>query len=879
MKRFLEILKRELKAYFESPVAYVFLVAYLVLMAFFAFFVEKYYEQGQANLDRSFFTWHVWLYLILVPAASMRLWAEERQSGTIELLFTLPIKVTEALLGKFFAAWIFLGIALALTSPIVLTTVLLGGNLDGGAVACGYLGSFLMAGTFLSVGMLTSALTRNQVISFVLSVTIGLVLVLAGFRPITDMFVRWAPGWLVDGVAAFSVTTYFDSMRRGIVDIKDIGYFAGLMILMLTATHVTLQRRRSGKSGGLTGSLAGLLLLACILIAVNIAFHNTRLRADVTDERIFSLSPGTKNVLARLDKPVTLKFFFSSGDPDIPESLPNFPIVKGFARRVDELLNEYRIVSGGKIAVERHDPRYGSSAETWARQYGVAGIPLEELGPSLYMGIVAECGGTFSTLPLLDPKLEDQLEYDITRNIARVIADRRPVIGVVSIMGVLGRPELPFPLPGQTQDAQKPWVAFEGLKQDYDFRRIDMADQINTNDLDALILLNAKYLNPGELYAIDQFALSGKPVAIFVDPICYTEQLLKIAPRQFTMPEEESSIDRLLKAWGVKYNNSMIVGDAIAAWNDNPAVLGLDASHMNTADVLMSRMDMLFMPMAGAFSADGTNDVKITPLISSSEQSSLLPAYLAQIGIKALRDGMNTGEEKTYALAVRVEGKFKTAFPDGRPKTEEAPDGESDRAKPEAEPPQTAGPGLKESAGTCSAVIVGDCDMLYDQFCVEPAFFLGRPSGYQMVNHNIIFFINLVDQIGRGSDLAGIKAKTRMRPFKYVQHLTRNARLELRKKDSELDQKRRETDEKLAELQGKKDPQQRFAWSDEQKATIIALEKDASEIRNQQRQVKSDMRRNVVLLGTGVKAANMLLAPLLVVIGGILFGLRRMTRK
>jgi len=239
----LTIMKREVKAYFESPVAYVFLIVFLMLIGFFTFSVGSFYEAGQADL-RSFFFWHPWVYLILVPAASMRLWAEDRKRGTIELLLTLPITLSSAIIGKFIAAWLFLILALALTFPIVLTTAYLG-NPDMGAIWGGYVGSVMLSGTYLAVGMLTSATTRNQVVSFVLSIVICLFLVLAGWPPVTQMFSEWAPNWLVRGVAAFSVMPHFESIQRGVLDMKDIGYYASLIVVMLFATYIVIENRKS----------------------------------------------------------------------------------------------------------------------------------------------------------------------------------------------------------------------------------------------------------------------------------------------------------------------------------------------------------------------------------------------------------------------------------------------------------------------------------------------------------------------------------------------------------------------------------------------------------------------------------------------------------
>ena len=237
------IIRRELRSYFGSPVAYVFLIVYLLLIGFFTFSVGRYYENGQADL-RAFFFWLPWVYLILVPAAAMRLWAEERRSGTIELLLTLPVTMTQAILGKFLAAWIFLGVALALTFPVVITTYYLGSP-DAGVIVAGYLGGLLLSGAYLSVGVLTSAMTRNQVISFVLAVVICLFLLLAGWPPVMDVLVRWAPGWLVTAVASFSFMPHFESIQRGVIDLRNLLYFASVMAFMLFGTYLILENRKS----------------------------------------------------------------------------------------------------------------------------------------------------------------------------------------------------------------------------------------------------------------------------------------------------------------------------------------------------------------------------------------------------------------------------------------------------------------------------------------------------------------------------------------------------------------------------------------------------------------------------------------------------------
>lgn len=238
------IVKRELSGYFTSPIAYVFLVIFLVLTGFFTFTVGNFFERGEASLV-SFFTWHPWLFLFLVPAAGMRLWSEERRLGTMELLLTMPITTWQAIVGKFLASWAFLALALLLTFPVVITVNYLG-DPDNGVIVAGYFGSLLLAGAYLAVSCMTSALTRNQVISFIVSVMICLFLILAGYTPVTDLLTKWANPVVVEVIAAFSVMTHFEGFQRGVLDLRDVVFFASLIGFALFTTGVIIRSQRAG---------------------------------------------------------------------------------------------------------------------------------------------------------------------------------------------------------------------------------------------------------------------------------------------------------------------------------------------------------------------------------------------------------------------------------------------------------------------------------------------------------------------------------------------------------------------------------------------------------------------------------------------------------
>ena len=237
------IMNRELAGYFATPVAYIFIIIFLMLSGIFTFYLGQFFERGQADLT-AFFNFIPWLYLVLIPAVAMRLWSEERRSGTIELLMTLPVSTKQIVLGKFLAAWLFVGLALALTFPLWLTVNYLG-DPDNGVILAGYLGSWLMSGGFLASGSCLSALTKNQIIAFILTLVLCFILVVSGFPIVQDVFSGWAPLWLVDGLASLSFLTHFNAISRGVIDLRDLVYFLVLIAAWLYATALVIDMKKA----------------------------------------------------------------------------------------------------------------------------------------------------------------------------------------------------------------------------------------------------------------------------------------------------------------------------------------------------------------------------------------------------------------------------------------------------------------------------------------------------------------------------------------------------------------------------------------------------------------------------------------------------------
>ncbi len=858
MKNIKAIFKREFKAYFDSPVAYVFLVAFLVLIGFMTFGVAMFYERRQADLT-PFFFWHPWVYLLLVPAATMGTWADERRNGTAELLLTLPITVTQALVGKFLAAWAFISIGLALTFPVAVTAGYLGAP-DWGVVVCGYLGSFLMAGAAAAVGVFASTLSRASVIGFVVSLALVFALMIVGFDPVTTAVANWGvPSAIVNGLASCSLLTHFEALRRGVIDFADIGYYVGMIVFMLAAAKTVTDGRRGASKGAV-----GLVLLAAILVAADVILANLTLRADLTAERFYTLSDGSKAVLAKLDQDVTLKYYVSSSAADMPMQL------KTYAARVQNLLKEYERAAGGHVVLEAYDPKPDSDAEEWAQRYGIEPQTVNPFGNPIYFGVVAVCGDNEQTLGQLSPRTESTLEYDVTRLVTRVAWPEKPVIGVMtSLPDVLGGGQMN---PMMMQMGQRPpegWAAFAELGKDYEVRAVATDVAAIDDDVKTLVLLHAKNLSDATLYAIDQFVLRGGKLIACVDPFSIKDM---VASRQKQNPmmmqmgggqDGPSTLGRLFDAWGVTFDTSKVTGDLEAATklnngqggvDDNPAFLSLTQANMDAGDLLVSRLTQVMFPFAGAFVFEKKGmDLTFTPVITTSKENACSVDRMAVQFGGGMKDMIPDGHARV--LAARLSGTFKTAFPKG-------PDGTNDVSKALAE-------------GKGAVILFADTDFLADDFCVR---LMKTPFGSipQLINDNLTLFSNVIEQFAGREELIGVRSRgTTDRPFTVVNELEAKAMRQWQRKAADFEAELQMTQQRLQALQKQKSGDERFILSQEQQDEILKLRKAQADTRKQLKNVRKELTADIDSLGLTLKVVNIGLIPALVVLFGLLRGLKR----
>ena len=620
-----------------------------------------------------------------------------------------------------------------------------------------------------------------------------------------------------------------------------------------------------------SGGLAGLVALLAILIAANVILSKARIRADFTGEKVYTLSSGSKAVLKKLDQDVTLKLFFSSSLPEVP------PYLKNYAKEVDDLLQEYAIASGGRVTIEKYDPRPDSEAEEWAQRYGISGQPLDMFGSSVYFGLAAVMGNSEAVIPSLDPQTEELLEYSITRLIYRLAHPEKPAVGVISSLPVMGRRGMPFAMPGQPRPPSvPPWLVFQDVSGDYDLREIPTTASRIDDDIKALVVVHPKDLPEPLLYAIDQFVLRGGRVLAFVDPMCVADMEAS-GPSPFGMPRASSDMKPLFAAWGVTYEPEKVVADMRAASSivvaqdrteKSPVCLTLGPKNLSHKDILTSPLESIMLPFGGALSAESTKDMTVTPLISSSESSCTVNSMMAQSGGQELRAAFRSGGVP-ITLALRLTGKFKTAFPDGKPQPAPAQEGETP-SKPEE---QAGGPGLKE--GQSTVILVADVDMIVDRFCVQELSFLGAKA-QQPLNDNLNFFANALEQVAGSSDLIGIRSRGRFsRPFDRVLALQEKAMMAWQEKEKDLEDELKQTQEQLREMQAGKDKNQRFILSQQQKQALASFREKEIEIKRDLKEVRKNLRSDIERLGVEVKVANIAIVPLFVSIAGVGFGLYR----
>ncbi len=670
------------------------------------------------------------------------------------------------------------------------------------------------------------------------------------------------------------------------------------------------------------------LLVIAIIVVLNFLVGGLSVgnfRIDLTEDKLYTLSQGTKNILSRLneDEPVTIRFYYTTDDRVMPN------VLKPHVRAVEDLLLELVKASGDKIVLETIHPNPNTEEEDKAREDEIQDMgPVNQEGDKIYLGLAIQCNDLKEVIPFLNPPAPNEgsaIEYDIARAISKVSKPSRNVIGVMSSIPVMGSPMYPF----QKQRGQEPWVVVQQLRADYEVVEVPMGtDKIDSNIKVLLVLHPAEIVESAE-YAIDQFLLGGGKVIALVDPNSVVAQAFSGQQNpmtgQQTTINTSSDLKNLFKAWGIGYKNDMIVADmnyrGMLQGRNNPTALQLPAGALNGEDRITSGLNSLTLVTAGSFSIDKRDGIDADILASSSEESEMIDTTEAEKARspQGLTSFHSSGRKQI--LGVRLTGKFKTAFPGGKPTAAAGkPDAGGAQDEPKSGPvsvttppvsvttapvaapagsapvaaavatPAAAAPApvatnkeepkkddgsLKESANSEGIVILfSDVDMLYDAFCVQQ-----DPMTGMLVSRtgNLPLILNAVEVLAGGGDLLQVRnRKSAVRPFSTLKEMREKVESRYRPQLMTLEAERQKAAEKMGALRLKRDAKGKgFIVDPQQQKDLEALMQNDVDLSRKVREIKKDQNKEIEYTKTMLKWLNFLAVPLLVSCVGILLAIRR----
>jgi ABC-type uncharacterized transport system involved in gliding motility auxiliary subunit len=618
---------------------------------------------------------------------------------------------------------------------------------------------------------------------------------------------------------------------------------------------------------GLGGLAALAVLFLGIVMLSNLGLRGMRL--DLTQNRLYTLSPGTQQVLAELKEPVNLYFYFSR-DAAAKQS----PLILPYASRVREFLEEVAARSGGKILLRIIDPQPFSEDEDHAAEAGLQSLPVGAGGEAIYFGLA----GTNSTdgrsaIPSFQPDREEFLEYDVAKLIHELATPEKPVIGLLSSLPMQGQFN---PMTGQMGDQ---WPILSQIEQLFAVRTLTADIDHIDKDVDVLMVVHPKQLPPKTLYAIDQFVMRGGRMLLFVDPDSGADTSGQDPSNPFAgaTANHSSNLQPLLSAWGIDYDPTKVVGDLAlglevrssmqAPPTRHIGILGLRRDDMDPKDVVTASLEVINVATAGFLSAHPGAKTTIEPLLQTSTSAAPIPAqrFNALSDPSSLRDGFKSTGIR-YALGVRLTGPLSSAFPQGAP-----PD-----QKPAAGPPEAH---LSRSATPANIVVVADTDMLMDYMWVQTRELMGQRVAQAFAN-NGDFVANVLDNLSGSSALISIRGRaTFARPFERVEALKRQADDRLRSKALELQSELQQTESKLTELQSKRNDQASLMLTPEQEQELKRFTAEKARVRKELRETQRGLDIDIDRLGTWLKVLNIAIAPLAVAIAGVIILSLRRRRK
>ena len=848
MNKLWVVIKNELMRYFVSPLAYVYLLSFLILNASFAIYFGDFFNRGQADL-LPMFDFQPWLYLLFIPGISMRLWAEEFRQKTIVQIITMPVSIRTLVVGKFLASWLFCGIALILTFPFWLTVNFLG-TPDNSVIALGYAASFALAGCMLAISQTMSALTKNQVIALVLAVIANLFFFWSGIEYVLSIFRLFMPDSIIDVIASFSFLSHFDTLERGLLEARDIIFFASILLFFNFTTILIINFKTAGTSGWLKSNSRGYYITAWLMLllgflGLNIIANNLarRWQYDATAEKIWTLTTGTRDVLNRLPEKVIAKLYFS---PELEQRNPDLRVQFDNVRI---LLQKYKSASNGKFDYKVYYPRFLSEEEDIALADGIQAIPLIDINQNALFGLTLEYSlKNKQVIPFFAAGGQGGLEQEITEKIYRMY---RPKKSVGFIAGV--------PIFGSTENdgtfVRDSWEFVQQITESYDiFNIVKPADF--DHPMDVLVLFAPKHMPQDLAQKIEVYARKGGKIIAILDPADEASRLYSINNK----PLQPTDLGELESFFGIKFYPEYVVADlqnsitvdATVDYNKNPVFsqdviqFKLPPEDMNPKHPITRNLHELMLASASVITPDPkayeAGRIKFTPLLKAGDISSIMTA-------KVVIDGLNPQRVLQY---------FE---PDTNPKILAA---EVLGATPE---------------NPFELIVIGDSDFLYDSFWMSKQNFLEKSYRANSFD-NANFLLNALDYLTYDQTLLDLRGKrAEARPFKQVEILRRLNSMTYKQKETAIFDEIENVKKALNEIWNKKDFEERDNFNADELVAISKVRDHLNDLRQQLSDLRYNAFKDVKRIADIVAAVNICLVPAIIILLLIIVALCRGKKK
>jgi ABC-type uncharacterized transport system involved in gliding motility auxiliary subunit len=628
-----------------------------------------------------------------------------------------------------------------------------------------------------------------------------------------------------------------------------------------------------GKFDNLLYSVVGVFAVLVIIVAINLLAGFLKFRSDLTENKLYTLSEGTKKILDKLDTDVAVRFYFSKDNASVPVPL------RTYAQEVQDLLDEYQQYSHGKVKVIKLDPKPDSDAEDSANLDGIEGQAVDLTTDKVFLGIAVSCLDAKTTIPYLSPDRANLLEYDLSRAISSVANPKKAVIGVMSALPVTGREASPMMMQ-QRQQSSQPWIFLNELKENYVVRDIPLTTDKIDDDVSVLVVVHPQGIADAAQFAIDQFLLRGGRMVALLDPYSFVQ--VQTAGQYGGAASYDSTLSKLLPAWGFDFSTTKLIADPVFATqvqrdNDvesDPTILSITGEGINKEDALGAAVSDLLMPFAGAFIGKPVEGLKEDVLVKSSTQAGLIDTALLQAGADAVRKELKSANT-AYPIAIRLSGKFKTAFPEGKPENKSA-------AEPSPSPaasPAAKEAVLKEAKSEGVVILVGDSDFAYDAIAGRAQQVLAQ-TVFVPSNGNLNFIQSSVEQLAGDSDLIGIRSRSSgNRPFVVVNKMEAAAQQKYQSKIDGLEDNLNQARQKLAALQTSTQSDQKTLFSPEQQAEIKKFQENEATVNKELKQVRKNLRQEIDSLQSTVKWVDIAAMPVIVTLVGLTLALVKRRRR